>query len=400
MPPSPAPRYTLRRLNWRRTDLIAGFGVDPGRNHGWFRLPGTSRVATFADADAAESERLRLEAEARAVINPFRCGSSLTEQTSLDEGRLCDWLLDHGLTPPGRKPRNWVRWYDNSRSAMDDYQRQKVWEALDRLHFYEVVEGPARPLVFVAVEIEWGCTTGTDGRDEFYTGDEGGKVRHVFRTRGEAERFYKSNWSGGWYGNERFEMTNRQHLREDPLGLREPVEVWFDEAGPEYDIVEAEVLDSKGRGEVLSPSAFGAKLFVVTRAAFWLEIDGRKFDLHCPAESRVPIAAFTDRARAEAHEAELTRQAWAELSPGLVIRHKCLLEYLSTHKESEWIRRLKALGIELPAKETGRGMIDKYDWDAWGDSVPAPLSVEGRAAIWSLCDRVRLYDVVEVAPKG
>jgi hypothetical protein len=119
-----AHRYTLRRINWRKTNRNVGGGPAPDGNHGWHRLPGSVRVATFADPDDAEAERRRLEAEARAVVNPFRCGSTL------DEGRLCDWLLDHGLEPPAEN-RDWVRWYDEGRAAMDDHQREKVWEALD-----------------------------------------------------------------------------------------------------------------------------------------------------------------------------------------------------------------------------------------------------------------------------
>jgi hypothetical protein len=389
-----AHRYTLRRINWRRTDLISGFGHDPGRNHGWFRLPGTTRVATFAGADTAEMECQRLEADARAVINPFRCGSSLSEQTSFDEGRLCDWLLDHGLTPPTQKRRDWVRWYDKCRTTLDDFQRDRIWEALDLVRFYEVIEGPVRPLVFVALAISWDWTGG-----EFVTNDEGGKVRQVFRTREEAERFASDNWGRGWNGDERSDMTNRRHLRDDPLGLREPEPVWFEGLAPHLDIVEVEVLDSRGRGKVLSASAFPAKLFLVCRAACWLEIDERCFDLHCSGEERVPIAAFTEHTRAETHAAELTRQTWAQLSPFLVIRHQCIFKYFSTRKESEWIRRLKSLGVELPAEETEKGAVDRYDWDAWATAAPH-LNAEQQAAIWELCDRVRLYDVVEVATKG
>ena len=43
------------------------------------------------------------EAALRARANPFTCGGpALHYQSSLDEDRLNDWLIDHGLTPPGR----------------------------------------------------------------------------------------------------------------------------------------------------------------------------------------------------------------------------------------------------------------------------------------------------------
>jgi hypothetical protein len=397
-----AHRYTLRRINWRKTDRDVGGGPAPEGIYGWLRLPGSVRVATFADADAAESERRRLEGEAQAVINPFRCGSSLTEQTSLDEGRLCDWLLDHGLTPPAAEGRDWVRWYEGL-AVLDDYQRARIWEALDRVRFYEVVEGPVCPLVFVAVKIPWDWVG--DGRtspEHFATNDEGGDVEQVFRTRGEADRFCKRNWSGGLYGDEPWEMTDRQRLRDDPLGLRKGEEVRSEGLLPEYDVAEVEVLDLVTRGKVVPAAAFGAKLFLVCRPAWWLEIDGRLPGLHWLDDYRVPVAAFTDRDRAGAHAAELTRQAWAELSPSVLFHHVLgALANFSTRGEGRWLRRLAALSIELPGKKKARpGRPPEFDWKGWANAVAPRLSVEQRAAIWALCDRLRLYDVAEVTSPG
>ena len=144
------PVYTLRRHNWRKS------------KHVWHRLPGTTRLATFAGADEADAERTRLDDKARSVVNPFRCGTSLADRTSLDDGRLADWLLDAGITPPAKPPalkvRDWAAWWEQNRAAMSDYQRGKVWQACDRLRFHEVVEGPIRPVVYVVVEINWHYT--------------------------------------------------------------------------------------------------------------------------------------------------------------------------------------------------------------------------------------------------
>src|SRR5262245_18955326 len=47
----PARRFTVRRMNWRKTDRDVGGGPAPEGNHGWLRLPGSVRVATSPTAD-------------------------------------------------------------------------------------------------------------------------------------------------------------------------------------------------------------------------------------------------------------------------------------------------------------------------------------------------------------
>jgi hypothetical protein len=231
-------RYTLRRLNWRK----AGGGPYDRGVHGWYRLPGTTRVAVFEDADSAERERRRLEGEVRKAINPFLCGTSLADRSSLDEGRLCDWLLDLGLEPPAlpraAKQRDWATWWNKAHEHWDDHQLKKVWEALDRLRFYEVIEGPVRPLVYVVVAIAWHYTD-----QDYFAGEEGGAPHRVFRTRAEAEAFCKDKHAR--FSNEPFDMTSRLRLQADPLELEPPgEEVWFDDGhAPLYDILEVEVMD-------------------------------------------------------------------------------------------------------------------------------------------------------------
>jgi hypothetical protein len=100
---APAVQYTLRRLNWREAD------------GGWYRLPGTTRLDAFDDPAQAEEQCRLLEGHVRAAVNPFRCGTSMHDRTSLDEGRLYDWLLDIGLEPPKAKKRSvWKRPHQRS----------------------------------------------------------------------------------------------------------------------------------------------------------------------------------------------------------------------------------------------------------------------------------------------
>jgi hypothetical protein len=66
----------------------------------------------------------------------------LSDLTSLPEGPLRDWLLDAGLTPPKWKlnPVVLSGWWDHHAEEMTELQCDKVWEALDRLRFYTVVD--------------------------------------------------------------------------------------------------------------------------------------------------------------------------------------------------------------------------------------------------------------------
>jgi hypothetical protein len=225
---SAALHYTVRRMNWRKV-------VDC-----WVRLPGTTRLTCHADPDSAEHQRSRLEAEARSAINPFLCGRTLCERTSLDAGRLNDWVLDLGLTPPRAtktKPPNWANWWKRRKSKMTEYQREKMWEALDRLRFYDVVAGPVRPVVYVVLEIRW-YNYGSE-----YTSDmEGGEPHKVFRTREEAEAYCRDSFRT-FSGSDPVYLDARLHCLNDPLRLR-PHRWKGDCRGdkvPRYDIIEVEV---------------------------------------------------------------------------------------------------------------------------------------------------------------
>src|SRR5258708_1915527 len=96
--------HVVQRLNWARCAELV------------LRLPGSTRLRSFARAADAERHRKQDEEKARAVVNPFRCGgTALHYQTSLDEGRLCDWLLDAGIDPPppvAQGERGWADWWE------------------------------------------------------------------------------------------------------------------------------------------------------------------------------------------------------------------------------------------------------------------------------------------------
>ena len=76
---------------------------------------------------------------------------TLAQLSSMPEAVFDDWLQDVGLTPPAPtriepkhgKPftmRDWDAWYEANAAQMSDRQRMKVWEALDKLDFFEIIE--------------------------------------------------------------------------------------------------------------------------------------------------------------------------------------------------------------------------------------------------------------------
>ena len=81
--------FVVQRLNWTRS-------VFKGREV-FLRLPGVTRLRSFASEKKAEALRQEMEEQARARVNPFRCGNvGLSDKTSLDSDRLHDWLLEAG----------------------------------------------------------------------------------------------------------------------------------------------------------------------------------------------------------------------------------------------------------------------------------------------------------------
>ena len=108
-------------------------------------------LAAFADPAEAEAYRQHRESTRALPANrvcPFHCGQSLKleEVTSLPEPVFLDWLLDAGLTPPPEVAtptgprRYWVPWWAQNLPHMTEAQQAKVWQAMDRVPFFEVVE--------------------------------------------------------------------------------------------------------------------------------------------------------------------------------------------------------------------------------------------------------------------
>jgi hypothetical protein len=164
----------VKRLNWQEH-----------YNGGRTRQPGDVALASFATFAEAEAERAKREEEVRKRINPFECGAAVHYWTHLDEPRLRDWLMDHGITLPDPNKdgaTNWAAWWKKNQKKLGPEKRAAVWEVLDKVRFFSVREEPVRPVGYAVVTVNW------EYNDEYYSANAGqGGVVQVFRTRERAE---------------------------------------------------------------------------------------------------------------------------------------------------------------------------------------------------------------------
>jgi hypothetical protein len=185
----------VSRLNWRPTGKRV-----------LVRLPGETRVAAFADFDAADADRTDREAAARAIVNPFCCGVVWCDRSHLPEPVFRDFVRDAGVEPPTivapadpdghpalRKRRqqaeapesgfvSWAAWWEATAPALSAEQCARVWEGLGRVRFFRTEERPVRSVAYTVVEIRWNYNDMW-----YYPGDEGGEHVVAYRSRERAE---------------------------------------------------------------------------------------------------------------------------------------------------------------------------------------------------------------------
>jgi hypothetical protein len=105
---------------------------------------GSIPVRAFTDYDRASDYQRAQEQARRAEVNPFYYGEKLADLSSFTAEPFHDWLLDAGLTPwTIRKDKDFKKyrtWWKKNRGQMTDLQRTRVWEALDKVRFFEIVE--------------------------------------------------------------------------------------------------------------------------------------------------------------------------------------------------------------------------------------------------------------------
>jgi hypothetical protein len=144
--------------------------------------------------------------------------------------------------------------------------------------------------------------------------------------------------------------------------------------------------------------AGGTVLFLVVRVGWREWYTGgyewfRGNEGACRSSGR-PVAAYADRARAEAHCAELEAEARTHLSPFNFLEPHWMEDF-STLSREEFEQQILAVvpGTSLPSKPERR----ERDWAKWWDDLVDRLSDEQREAVWGLFDQLHFYAVVETA---
>jgi hypothetical protein len=335
--------FVVSRLNWR-----------PIRGGEWWLGFGTARLESFPTFDEADTERARREANARSRVNPFRCCKPLDELTTLPEPIFLDWVGDTGLSPPKAKKgeaRDWVAWWDATRSHMSAEQHARLWEGLNKLHFFRVDERPDEPVGYVLVEAVWQQDGGSEWMNE-----EGGEVRGVYPTReraaedGRKLRVYEDRESRAWHPT--------------CADLFDPETFWevAVHRGPQFDVAEIELEGSPRPG---------ATLYLVTRCTWHPKSATKNWD------EAVPIRGFAKKKEAESHCAVLEAEFRREHDP-----QNCFGEQWG---DEEWNRlREAAVRTKLFAADAQP--------DLWSFPTPTP---EQRAALWTAVPGWTVYEVVE-----
>lgn len=146
--PTPQPGFVVQELSWRFRARGLPLVLDDGR-------PGKP-VRAFAERGRAAAHCRQLNLRRRATENPFRYmpeatgGSFFDQYTTRGAAAFPALVRAEGLTPPAHAGEDelasvWADWWDEHRQEWDDRLVGRLWDALDRLSFYEVVEVPADP---------------------------------------------------------------------------------------------------------------------------------------------------------------------------------------------------------------------------------------------------------------
>jgi hypothetical protein len=168
-------RYAVRRLFATREDIVEV-------------LSGPAVVATFATREEAEADRAARLSELRGLSSPFDfCQGCLSALTSLEPGILCDWLLDAGIDPPAADAdgnRDWDGWWDRSEADWSPLQRERAWQAFDRVPLFDIIEQKPPRKLYVVMEVGWYWFD----EPPFHSGPETQRPVEAFTSREKAEQ--------------------------------------------------------------------------------------------------------------------------------------------------------------------------------------------------------------------
>jgi hypothetical protein len=302
--------------------------------------------------------------------------------------------MDAGLDPPGvtNDSRVWADWWSVHRDEMTLAQRATVWEALDRVRFFEVRESErGMPCHLVATQeyaYEW------DAGEHFSRYTYVGCVPYMLMRRtADADalchQLFLDNLAryGGYVGDV---PRHENWVIPDPDPF-DPVEnSSWQEQHAEHRPLELMARKSLHAGQMI---------FVVLRRHWIYEDSERYSDIHFWRWSLTqakscgrPIAAFDTLAAADELQARL--EAEARETPSL-FRFGPPHEWGTLHP-SELFGVLTGMSrIDFTSMWTDYFASD-HNWCRWWDSAVPTLRHEQIDLVWNLYDRLRFYEVVEV----
>lgn len=141
--PTPRTAYVIHEFSWRYRDPRWPLLQDDDR-------PGKP-VMAFHDRAHADAHCRQLNLQKRATTNPFRYLPAGAAYTKMGQSAFLDFIRAEGLTPPAAFPGEddiawvWAEWWDKNGEKWDKARIERLWNALDGLAFYEVVEVPGEP---------------------------------------------------------------------------------------------------------------------------------------------------------------------------------------------------------------------------------------------------------------
>jgi hypothetical protein len=391
--PDPSASFVVRRVGWTSR---GGPPDDFPR-----RLPATYPVASFPTSAEARAEARRLERKARRGVNPFTLGGpALFFQTSLDAGRLSDWLLDRGVTPPTNFEAGhgaWLAWWTSKHQRLSEAGREAVWEALDKVRFFVVDEWPAT--AYAAVQIAW--KLGVQRGDLLPSDCEGGYVRRLFRSRPEAERAV-ADLDGELREQERrdleHEEVNHAGYEVARLGLARPRKRRSVGAVPFAELIEVPMPE----GET------GPTAYLLQRPAFDPEGPFCTDHIGDLTEGVVPLGLYPTREQAEAARQRCEAEARRLVSPFAFPPPHYSLLHLTRLSYAQLKKATRRLGLDPAVRPKGTivrpqlGVTEYWPelWLRWWDERVDAMTDEQREGVWALLDRLRLCSVEEVTLEG
>ena len=384
--------YLVREQTW----------VNPADAFYWLIPERTEVVATFANYEGALADCRRREEETRWSANPFRYGNTMFYRSSLDAPRLHDWLLDHDIEPPVRTderdptPLEWEEWWSQNIGTLSETERTTVWEAMDKVRFFDVVDEPARTKAYVIVRIQFTCNY-----DNFVEADpEGGSIQIAFYEKSKAD----------WHCRQRNAESQAEQAENesddyvdyvDRVGELNGEQMAFNEA-IYFEALEVP-LEPGSQTPATRPGLKSESLYLVTRVC--IGDAGYTIDQNDANNgSRVPLKAFANRDDAIAYRVKLERRAWRTVNPFRLVRAESnwvfsLLFDANDDRlpngmsEEQILLAVQKLGLNAP-RLVDNG--DSGDWVGWWDATAPLLSDEQFAEIWDIFSGFRLFEVADV----